>query len=153
MFERTDSATVLWGQLSLPDVVVRAEAPVEYTYFLDLDERWDLSIQDRTVLVEAPPIQANTPAIAVSEIRYDVADRSMLRDEEEALENLRRGLSDLSRQRAIDNIPLIRELGRRQTEAFIQTWLLSSYDDAEAFRIDVRFADEKMPLSPREVRP
>ena len=53
VFERTDSATVLWGQMALPDVVVRAEAPVEYTYYLDLDEEWKLLIEEQNILVQA----------------------------------------------------------------------------------------------------
>ena len=142
VFERKDSATVLWGQFALPDVVVRAEAPVEYTYYLDLDEPWDLLLEEHAVVVHAPAIRYNTPAIDVSNIRYEVADRSILRDEEEALENLRKGLSQLSKQRAQENVSLVRELGRKQTAEFIRTWLMASYDDADAYRIDVVFADE-----------
>ena len=68
-----------------------------------------------------------------------------MRDEEEALENLRKGLSQLSKQRAAENVTLVRELGRKQTAEFIRTWLMSSYDDADAYRIDVVFADEARP--------
>jgi hypothetical protein len=142
-FERTDRAAVLWGQLALPDVVVRAEAPVEYTYFLDLDERWDFLLRERTVLVNAPAIRFNTPAIDVSSIRYEVKTGSVLRDEELALENLKRGLTDLSKKRAADNVALVRELGRRKTEDFVRTWLLSHYDDAADYRVQVVFADEQ----------
>ena len=39
LFERTDSVTVLWGQFALPDVGVRAKAPIEYTYYLNLNDR------------------------------------------------------------------------------------------------------------------
>ncbi|MGH9388113.1 MAG: hypothetical protein ACRD1Z_00750, partial [Vicinamibacteria bacterium] len=60
VFERTDRAQILWGQLELPEVVVRAEAPVEYTYYLDLEERWDFLLEGRTVRVQAPPIRFNT---------------------------------------------------------------------------------------------
>jgi len=142
VFERTDSATVMWGQLALPDIVVRAEAPVQYTYYLDLDERWELLIEDQTVLVQAPEIRWNQPAIDVSQLRYDIADRSVLRDEEKALENLRRGLSELSKMRAKENVALVRELGRKKTQEFIRNWLLASYDDAKSYRIEVVFADE-----------
>ncbi len=142
IFERKDSATVLWGQLALPDIVVRAEAPVEYTYYLDLDKPWELVLEGHAVIVRAPAIRYNTPAIDVSHIRYEVAKRSFLRDEEEALENLRQGLSQLSKQRARENVTLVRELGRKQTAEFIRTWLMASYDDADAYRIDVIFADE-----------
>lgn len=142
VFERTDRVTVMWGQFALPDVVVRAEAPVEYTFYLDLDEPWDLLIDDKTVLVQAPEIRYNPPAIDVSNLHYQVTDRSVLRDEDVALENLRRGLSDLAKMRAKENIPLVRELGRRKTQEFIRNWLLSSYDNAESYRIEVVFADE-----------
>lgn len=148
VFERTDSASVLWGQLALPDVVVRAEAPVEYTYYLDLDERWDISVDDQNVLVQAPAIRWNQPAIDVSKLRYEIADRSVLRDEEKALENLRSGLSELSKMRAQENVSLVRELGRKKTSEFIRNWLLSSYDDADRYRVEVLFADEMPPLQP-----
>lgn len=142
VFERTDSASVMWGRFALPDVVVRAEAPVEYTYYLDLDDEWELLIEDRTILVRAPEIRYNQPAIDVSNLRFGVADRSVLRDEVKALANLKRGLSDLAKMRARENIPLVRELGRKKTEDFIRNWLLASYDDADNYRIEVVFADE-----------
>ena len=71
-----------------------------------------------------------------------IADRSMLRDEEQALDNLRRGLSELSKMRAKENVALVRELGRKKTAEFIRNWLLASYDDAASYRIEVTFADE-----------
>jgi hypothetical protein len=144
VFERTDSVALLWGQLALPDVVVRAEAPVEYTYYLDLDERWEfvLTDADRTVLVRAPEIRFNTPAVDASRIRYEVKAGSLLRDEAAAIENLKRGITGLARERAQENTALVRELGRKKTEEFIRTWLLSSYDDAANYRVEVLFADE-----------
>jgi hypothetical protein len=151
VFERTDSATVLWGQLALPDVVVRAEAPVEYTYYLDLEERWDFELKDKSVLALAPPIRANTPAIDVSKIRYDVKNGSFLRDEEIALRNLDRGLTEMSKRRARENVGLVRELGRKKTAEFIRTWLLSQYEDADDYRIDVVFRDELPPEGVSEV--
>jgi hypothetical protein len=145
VFERTDSAAVLWGQLALPDVVVRAEAPVEYTYYLDLDKAWtfELSQDARSVLVLAPAIEFNAPSIDVSRIRYDVQSGSLLRDERRALENLRKGLTGLARRRAGENVELVRELGRKKTEDFIRSWFLSSYDGAESYRIQVFFPDEE----------
>lgn len=142
VFERTDRAAVLWGQLELPDVVVRAEAPVEYTYYLDLDARWELGLHGRTVLVRAPSIGFNTPAVDVSRIRYEVKSGSVLRNEERALENLKRGLTDLSKRRAQENVPLVRELGRKKTEEFVRTWLLSRYEDASTYRVEVVFPGE-----------
>jgi len=151
VFERTDRQTVLWGQLALPDVVVRAEAPVQYTYYLDLDEPWELDVEGGLIRVRAPAIRYNTPSIDVSHIRYEVTDRSVLRDEDEALENLRKGLSALSRERARENVALVRELGRKKTREFVRNWLLSSYDDADSYRIEVVFPDEVDPVTRRDL--
>ncbi len=152
VFERTDRAQVLWGQLELPEVVVRAEAPVEYTYYLDLEDRWDFLLEGPTVRVQAPPIRFNTPAIDVSRLRYEVKSGSVFRDEALALENLKRGLGELSRARAGENVALVRELGRKQTAEFVRTWLLSRYDDASSYHIEVMFADEAPIQEPTDTR-
>lgn len=143
VFERTDRAQVLWGQLELPEVVVRAEAPVEYTYYLDLEERWSFLLEGQTVLVQAPPIRFNTPAIDVSLLRYEIKTGSVFRDEGLAIENLKRGLGELSRARARENVSLVRELGRKKTAEFVRTWLLSRYDDASSYNVEVVFPDER----------
>ena len=154
IFERTDSATVLWGQLELPDVVVRARAPVEYTYYLDLNETWELTLEDGAVTVRTPEIRYNSPAIDVSEIRYEVSSGSLLRDEDEALQNLSRGLSGLAKSRARENIALVREVGRKKTEEFIRNWLLAQYEDGDSYRVEVVFADETREESrPRSLSP
>ncbi|MFQ5349345.1 MAG: hypothetical protein ACE5EG_02750, partial [Thermoanaerobaculia bacterium] len=44
IYTRQDEASLLWGTLELPEVVVSATAPVEYTYYLDLDERWEFRL-------------------------------------------------------------------------------------------------------------
>jgi len=152
VFERTDRAQVLWGQLELPEVVVRAEAPVEYTYYLDLEEKWDFLLQEKTVWVKAPPIRFNTPAIDVSRLRYEVKSGSVFRDEALAIENLKRGIGELARARAAENVGLVRELGRKQTAEFVRTWLLSRYDDASAYRVEVLFADEIPAQEPADAR-
>jgi hypothetical protein len=148
VFTRTDSVSVLWGQLALPDVVVEARAPVEYTYYLDLDKPWSFRLQDGVVAVEAPAVEFNTPAIDASALRFDVREGSILRDETAALENLRLGLTELSKARARQHVGFVRETGRRQTERFVETWLAQGFADGRRFRAVVRFADEPPPPAP-----
>ena len=71
---------------------------------------------------------------------------SLLRDEDEAIENLRVLVTGLARQRARENVELVREVGRRRVEDFVRTWLGNEFPDADRLRIDVVFADEE----PRE---
>lgn len=147
-FERTDSASVLWGQLDLPNVVVEATADIVYTYYLDLDGAWRFELEGDTIEVLAPEIQFNRPAIDASKLRYEVRRDSLLRDEASALEKLRLGLSQMAESRARDNLALVREIGRRKTEEFVANWLFRDFGaDANRYRVEVTFADES-PLRP-----
>jgi hypothetical protein len=145
IFERRDEAAVLWGTLALPDVVVEARAPVEYTYFLDLDEEWTFRLEGKDVHVVAPRVEFNRPSVDVSALRYEVREESVLRDEQIALDKLRSELSGLTMRRARQQLPLVRETGRRSVEAFVETWLVQRFADGGDYRARVRFADEPPP--------
>jgi hypothetical protein len=142
VFERKDSAALLWGQLDLPDVVVEARAPVEYAYFVDLEKAWTLRLEGDEVLVVAPLIEFNAPAIDASALRYEVRAGSVLRDEAAALARLKAGLTEMTRMRARQNVALVRETGRAKIAQFVESWLLQSFDDAKGKRVRVVFADE-----------
>jgi hypothetical protein len=148
VFERKDEAALFWGQLQLPDVIVEARAPIEYTYYLDFKEPWSFALDGRTVLVRAPAIRHNAPAVDVSALRYEVRKGSILRDQAAVIERLRQGLSELSKERARRHIALVRDTARRQTEDFVETWLKSRFSDGGAFRARVSFADEPPSRSP-----
>lgn len=154
-FERTDEATVLWGQLALPDLVVEARAPVQYTYYLDLNGAWRFVLEGERIYVLAPPIRYNKPAVDASEIRYTVREGSLLRDEEEALERLKAGITWMSVARARENVGLVRELARRETRHFVEAWLKPSFGDGDRYVVEVVFADEEAPgeLGGGEERP
>lgn len=149
IFERRDEAAVLWGTFALPDVVVEARAPVEYTYYLDLDKEWSFRLEGKDVYVVAPPVEFNRPSVDVSALRYEVREESILRDEQIALDKLRGELSALTRRRARQQLPLVRETGRRSVEAFVETWLVRRFADGEDYRARVRFADEPPVAIPR----
>lgn len=143
VFGLEDRASTLWGALELPAVAVRATAPVETTYFVDLTDAWELSLEDHRVLVQAPTLRFNKPGIDASEIRYEVRQGSLIRDEKEILRRLKRELTGRSAIRARKNLPLVRDTARRQVEAFVRSWLLTTFGDAESYRVEVVFADEE----------
>jgi hypothetical protein len=145
VFERSEAASALWGRLDLPTVVVQATAPVDYTYYLDLDATWNLWLEGETIHVRAPAIEHNTPAIDVTQLRYEVRESSLFRDEDEVLTRLKDGLTEMARGRAQDNVALVRELGRRKTEEFVQTFLVSRFGLERGHPVVVVFADEVAP--------
>lgn len=146
VFTRKDQASILWGQLELPAVVVSATAPVQYTAYLDLDEPWEFVLEDRNLYVLAPRIRFNKPAIDASRIHYEVREGSLLRDEDLAIEELKKGLTAMSFARAQEHVSLVRETGRRRTEEFVTNWLLQSFADGGDYSVEVYFADEQNEL-------
>ena len=142
LFERTDATTLFWGQLQLPDVIVEARAPVTYTYFVDFEKPWSFRLEGTVLETTAPAIEFNTPALDPSAIRYVVQKGSLLRDEALALERLKAGLTELSRERAREHTPLVRDTGRLKIAEFVERWLRERFEDGGAHRVRVRFADE-----------
>ena len=141
-FERTDSASLAWGAVPLPDVVVEARGHVVYTYVLDFQKRWDLRLSDGRVDVVAPAPEFSAPALDPSTLTFEIKRGSVLRDEAAVRSALQAGLSGLLVQRAREHLPLVREAGRKTTEEFVRNFLVSHYDDAARLSVRVRFADE-----------
>lgn len=143
VFERSDRTSTLWGTVPLPEVVVRATAPTQYTYYLDLGGAWDFEIEDHRVRVRSPAIAWNRPAIDATRIHYEVETGSLFRDEEAVLRELKAGMAAAAHRRAQENVALVREIGRRRTEQFIADWLLQSFaEPPRAWQVEVVFADE-----------
>jgi hypothetical protein len=143
VFERRDSAAVLWGQFALPDVVVEARAPVEYTYYLDLEKPWTFRLQGNEVLVSVPAIEFNAPAVDASALRFQVREGSVFRDEELVRQKLQEALTGLVKMKAHQNVGLVREVGRRKTEQFVESWLAQRFDtEGGRLRARVTFANE-----------
>lgn len=148
-FELEDRTAVLWGTVELPPVVVRATAPVDYTYFVDLHGTWQLRLREAvpgqrtgSVLVLAPVLRFNKPAVDISRMRWQVVQGSLLRDEAAVQQQLRREITGRSAIQAAANLPLVRETARAQVARFVREWLLRGYPDAERYEVEVFFADE-----------
>jgi hypothetical protein len=143
VFTRTEVPSTGFGYVPLPDVVVEARAPVEYTYYLDFNAPWRFVLKNQVIYVVAPQIRFNKPAVDASLITYEV--RKGYFKTAEATEKLKLSITSLVTLRAKDNIHLVRENGRRQTEEFVQKWLARSFTDGQAYVVKVYFADEKLP--------
>ena len=141
-FTRTDEASTAFGYIPLPDVIVEANAPVTYTYFLDLNDKWEFKLRDGVLTVIAPNIKFNKPAVDASGITYEVKKDSLIRDSHQALEALKESISWMASQKARSNIELVRETGRKQTQTFVQNWLQRSFADGKQYPVVVKFRNE-----------
>ncbi len=145
VFTRTEQATTAFGYFPLPEVIVEARAPVEFTYFLDLNAPWKLVLEDNVIYVLAPRIQFNQPSVDVSAIKYEVRKGSVFRRTDQSMAGLKESITQLARQKAFENINLVRETGRRQTGEFVEKWLSRQFSDGKSYPVKVYFAGEPLP--------
>ncbi|NLI48745.1 MAG: hypothetical protein GX414_16710 [Acidobacteria bacterium] len=146
-FTRTDSTAIFWDSLRLPDITVELQTPVEYIYYLDLDGPWRFQWEDdrQAVRVDAPGLGWNTPAVDLARLRIRVVDGSLLRDEADAVDRLKRQMPELLHQTARSKLTLVRELARRETRRFVENWFIAvRFQDAavKPHVSEVYFADE-----------
>lgn len=143
IFTQNEAPSTGFGYIPLPEVIVEARVPVEYTYYLDLKGEWKFVLEDNVINVFAPAIRFNKPAVDVSKLRYEVKKGYLKTDA--AQERLQGSITSLVTLRAKENIPLVKESGRRQTEEFVETWLAKSFADGKKYPVKVYFLDEKPP--------
>ena len=144
LFTHRDQAVTGFGYLPLPDVIVEARAPVEYTYYLDLGESWRFLLEAQTLHVLTPSIRYNKPAVDVSRLEYVVRKDSLFRDTDAALEHLRKSLTSLAYVKAGENLKLVRTTGREPVAEFVEKWLLRSYVDGSNYQVKVYFPGETL---------
>ena len=141
-FKREETGSTAWGWIPLPKIVVQAQAPVEYGYYLDFAARWEFEQKGDNVLVFVPPITPGTPAIDVSALSFYTLEGSVWRDEQAARERLRQSLTAALNERAAQNINLVRETGRVKIADFVEKWLAGKFSDGGSFHVKVIFPDE-----------
>jgi hypothetical protein len=150
-FQRSEANNAAWGLIPLPKVVVQAQLPVEYTYYLDLEGKWEFRQEDHAITVLAPPINANTPAPNVSALTFYTLEGSVWRDETAVRERLRDTLTGALANRARDNEKLVREVGRKKVTEFVEQWLSEKFGDAKEYKVKVIFPDEAPTTPPAEL--
>jgi len=128
-FSKSDSKNIFWDLIKLPDVVVEFQAPVEYTYFIDMTKKWEFRWKEKEQVVVAisPPLEPGTPAVDVSNMKIIVREGSFLRDANEVKEKLKNEMTGRLLQVAAEKIPLIRETARTEAKKFLQNWFMNFY--------------------------
>jgi len=143
-FRRKESDSVMWGLIALPEIVVQADMPVEYTYYFDFNGPWEFKQEDKTVTVFPPPIVPNTPAADVSKLTFYTLEGHVWQDDKAVRQRLQDELSKALRDRAEEHVKLVREIGRRQLEEFVSKWMADSFSDGHDFHVKVVFPDERL---------
>ncbi len=152
-FSKTDTQNIMWDMVKLPDVTVEMEAPVVYTFYVDLNDEWSFSLNNRNneniksveITVHAPEIKCNIPSINPSRLICRKPNESIFRNEEKVKEQLQREMMFICRTRAKKKINLIRAIAREEVKRFIRNWLINQRfreDETKPYIKAVYFADE-----------
>lgn len=130
-------------------VEVAARVSCDFTYYVRLkDSEWAFYIRDqgRRLIVVAPVIEFNKPAIDLARYELRVIKDSMIRDSEEVKLALQNQIPGLLAEVGQKNIASIRDTARISIKDFIEQWLLNSFGGKPLMTpvVDrVYFADEE----------
>lgn len=119
--------------------------PVEYTYYVDMSQKWSMSFENGLLKAVAPPLQCQRPNIRW-ERRKDFIDSGyLIFDEGGYLQQLKDRFPALADSLAIS--PSYYDDARKQARAsiahFLNTWISSELkDEFEVLGIAIRFEDE-----------
>lgn len=142
IFTRSDERAL--GYIPLPEVIIEARAPIEYTYYVDLNKPWHFIIEKNVLQVYPPEIGVNTPAVDVSRMDFEVKKGRF--GTEQVREDLKKSISFMAKEKARQNIGLIRETARGKIGEFVANWLARSFPDGQDYPVKVFFPDERQPL-------
>lgn len=142
-FRRKESDSLAWGLISLPNIVVQADVPVEYGYYLDFNSPWEFQQQDNVVTAYAPVISPNTPAADISKLSFYTLEGHKWQDDKSVRDRLQGTLTPALHERSVEHIPMVKEIARRQVQTFVQKWLADSFSDGHEFQVKVVFPDER----------
>jgi len=144
VFRRTETDSLVWGIIPLPAIVVQADLPVEYGYFVELERnQWEFQQEGGTILVYPPRLAPGTPAPDVSRLTYYTLEGRVWQDDKGVRERLQGTMTKELRARAVEHVPLVREMARERVRKFIEDWLLRTFRDAGDFQVKVIFPEER----------
>lgn len=127
IYERTSKAKAFG--FSLPDVVISFTFPVEYNYNVSLVAGWRFEKREGMLYVFAPELSGQTPAVNLSEMKFEIRKGSFLRDENQVRERLQKELSGFLSENSIHLREKVRNEARSSIEQFVRGWVASQVTD------------------------
>ncbi|KYG62393.1 hypothetical protein AZI86_16285 [Bdellovibrio bacteriovorus] len=147
IYERTSKAKAFG--FSLPDVIVSITFPVEYNYNVSLTAGWKFEKRDGMLMVYAPELSGQTPAVNVSEMKFEIKKGSFIRDENQVRERLQKELTGFLSENSIALREQVRTEARLSIEQFVRGWVASQVtENTTALPIKVLFPGENADAPP-----
>lgn len=115
-------------------VEVSAKVPCEISYIVPLkDAEWQFFVRDngKRLIVIAPEISFNRPAVDLAKYELRVDKSSMIRDSEEVKTLLQGQIPAFLEEVGHKNITSIKDTARLAIKDFIENWLMTALNDGK----------------------
>jgi hypothetical protein len=136
VYERTSKAQAFG--ISLPDVIVSVQFPVEYNFNVSLAAPWKFEKRNKVLWVYAPELSSQTPAVNISEMKFEIRKGSFLRNENDVKEKLQKELTGYLAENSILLREQVRSESRKSVEQFVRAWVASQFADADTQNLPIK---------------
>ena len=121
---------------------VMVKAPVQYNFYVDLNENWDFFYdeEDNGVTVIAPKINYNRPSVDVSKMDIREIKKSLWINNDELKNNILKNLMPQCAISARNKVDQIKPLAKDSIKNFVDAWF-----------INIKFADSRIKPHVKEI--
>ncbi len=145
-FER-HKENLIWNFIPWEPTISEIVVPATYRYHIDLNGKWDISVDEERIIVVAPKIEPSLPvAFDTAGMKKKTLSSWQSLDKQGNLEELEKAITSRLNLRAAspENIKQVREESRRSVAMFVKNWLLSAehWQEGRYTEITVIFEDE-----------
>jgi len=144
-----DTLSLFGESFSLGTSVAEIKVPVVYRYYIDLEEAWELDLQDGLCRVLAPRLRASLPpAIQTQHMEKKIENGWARFNGSQKMQELEKQLTPTLVQYAEEAslMILVKQQARKSLSRFVHQWLLQQplgKDLASVGFVQIRFAGEE----------
>lgn len=147
--ERKERLSFLWKLISLSDLSAEILVPVHYSFYIDLNEGFELTKEGDKLVVQAPALKSHTPAVDVSAISFKVNDAPFLYNTNKIEKEFYAQLTSYLNQQSEALKQSYSIKSSESLKRVILSWMMiNKYDkDIQPENIEIRFRTS--PVDPR----
>jgi len=122
---------------------VTINCPIVYSYYVDLKETWKVTLKDGEMVVEAPLLRLDKPAVDVVRAHQEIQGGGQVFGDDRILQDIGRELSVRLYNVAMqpDHFKHFREPSRKALEDFMWAWVGASGHQVKTLKI--KFVDDR----------
>lgn len=143
--KRTESLNPLWSLISSAQLNVEMLVPVQYSFYIDLQDKLSLEYQNSVLVVTAPSLMSSQPAPDISGISFSVKEAPFFYDVRKVEDQIRAKLTPYLIERS-ESLKLTYEVEAAESlKKLVKRWMSTdeNFMNKPEIAIQVKFAPAK----------